>query len=379
MWSARGMIGRGLSLFVAPAVERAVCLPGQSSTTDAPDGGVQLRPRHVVVYATLPYLRGGYSIEGQVDIESDFMFDGATQTSTSSVEGQRVHATRNVSRIEFARGHEVTLRSLNSRTLWVRIAAPSRTLVAETVELMRTVLALAADSNPTWICWRSQFGGRGRLGLAGRTADPRRNLRKSIVSGECGPGALTEFTKSAWASEQARPGTCEDLRALEIGRMLGGSITPAWLLLSAVLLENLARAACRRLQLRRDERAIPKEMARLVIERLKELECDASLRERVSGLLDSTGNARGADWLHALRARYPGVLTPDDVKSWRRLRNPLAHGETRVEARSALDDYYRVCNATNKVACLLLEYRGPYADHGPESRGVRRLDITSVP
>jgi hypothetical protein len=200
-------------------------------------------------------------------------------------------------------------------------------------------------------------------------------MRFAIVSSPCGPEALQRFMRCAWAAEQRSPGLLEELKVLEVGRMLGPPLTPVWLLTAAVLLESLAGLVSRRLALEKRRAALPAEKVDLVLKALREDDAHRQHVKRIENLLTNAGNPRVQDALHTLKSRFPGVLTEADIKSWGRLRHPLAHGDMHALKGGGLEDFFRVCNAANKLVCLVLGYDGPYVDHDPASEGIRQLDL----
>jgi len=100
-----------------------------------------------------------------------------------------------------------------------------------------------------------------------------------------------------------------------------------------------------------------------LFEWVKAAPVDDRLRERARSAIGSMKSNRAVDKMHALAAI--GAIDPQDIVSWKFVRNPSAHGSFQInenEIQELLDHTYRLVTMVHKLAFLIIGYSGTYTD-----------------
>ena len=90
---------------------------------------------------------------------------------------------------------------------------------------------------------------------------------------------------------------------------------------------------------------------------------DASLTKRASQIMGGMKSSSASDRLHVLASI--GVISKEDIKAWKSIRNAAAHGGLEVdpsELQSLLERVYRLVAMVYKLAFFRIGYQGVYMD-----------------
>lgn len=103
-----------------------------------------------------------------------------------------------------------------------------------------------------------------------------------------------------------------------------------------------------------------------------------NLRGRIIGFLKSMNNPSSSDLLHRLEGL--GVISRNEVKAWKKLRHPSAHGSLNVEESALQDimnDIHKVSTLVYKLVFLIIGYSGKYHDRS-DVWSIRDFDATKI-
>lgn len=106
-------------------------------------------------------------------------------------------------------------------------------------------------------------------------------------------------------------------------------------------------------------------------------ECELSIKRRLGGIINQMkSNKNATARLNALLDR--GVITKNEIDSWKRCRNSYAHGyyPKQLPNQKDFDDIGRMTTLLHKIIFQAIGYSGKYTDYG--QRGWPTLDFRPV-
>lgn len=112
-----------------------------------------------------------------------------------------------------------------------------------------------------------------------------------------------------------------------------------------------------------------------ILEAIKSCKAQTKIIERACSAIGGMKSIRAQDRFYALEK--VGAITEDEIKSWRDLRNPAAHGSLEVgseEFQEVLDKVFKVIQLIYKLTFFIIEYQGRYTDYGTRGWPVKTYD-----
>lgn len=112
---------------------------------------------------------------------------------------------------------------------------------------------------------------------------------------------------------------------------------------------------------------------------VKKAPVEQSLRERALSAMGSMKSNRAVDKMYALSK--VGAIDEEEIKSWKFLRNPSAHGTFEIDEdkfQELLDHVHRVIALIYKLTFLTIGYAGKYSDYGHHGWRSRDYDAPSI-
>ncbi len=374
LWSIHGVTTDGFMLELTGTFpDRAA---GLDETTHARLGEARLTFRPPVVTLAKvhegPNALVGACRSGLVAGCPELPWQAATRSHVSSPIGVEDGEAVDAECVKFPNGDQIALRRAGDNQIRCRVltAVPARfTPLADDVPL---ALGIASGSFCRWLCWTEEVSferrHENRIFLA---SPPRASGRRfAPLDGQAPPEHRSLETLMVRVID-----------ACSGDRELAKILAMMWLcwnppetymqstgLLAATVLEGMfKRVYPDRLKSKVPALELPdppsKEEIKRVRESLAGSSIGAKLLDRVLGFLGKTRETSGADLLHALKRVRPDVVSEQEIKAWKDIRHPSAHGDFSCEPNDYMRSMEQVFNVMNKLVFLLVGYQGPFRDY----------------
>lgn len=270
-------------------------------------------------------------------------------------------------------GYTIQMRSLDDHGVQCHLVAQAHIPLDDLSNYLGMAMALATGAHARWLCYEGKESGQQQLFLAvPPKAGPdfpihyfapidHRTMLKDRP-------ALKRFLVCVIDRCLENPDLYMFLNQMCLCWDAIGTTLQVDALVAASVLEGYLNKLSRFMDLEAISSVAPEEQAalRAALEASPEI-ANSPLLPRLQGFVQSMGQVRAKDVLHALQGGDRPLFSAEEVKAWGKMRNPLAHGsfwlKTHGEHQNLATRYDHVRNMLNKLVMATVGYSGAYCDY----------------
>jgi len=310
--------------------------------------------------------------EGILKCSADLPYGETEEVSRKSAYGAEFPSHLIVATGQLSDGYHFFLRRMTNCHVQCRITGPDDGRIEDMSHSFALALELVTGAHCRWVSWREETKGGFAIFLGEPPYDP--SIRFPLMHSRVKYDDFKKFIRLVAETLSKQPDLRKGLSLPELAWPPKGAYLNIIALLSAVVAEALLRSFCNALPGTGSVKPVEEDQLSSFGALLNQGPfADHALSGRVSGMLDMLRQVRPTDVLYAVRSAKPQLFVDDEIKAWKQLRHPAAHGKLDSSAPDFLRQVALVCNLINKIIMCVVGYEGQFVDYSTIDWGLNHF------
>jgi hypothetical protein len=358
----------GMLMDDSPQSELGIPVLGQSV------GGriLRFRPNHIAFVqqkhrSILPVA----TREGILQCPTDLPWRESEHVETKSPMGGVSETRWNCDSGQLASGFHFLLRAISKTQLHCRISGPDNGQLPGITKHLETGLGIATGAHCAWLSWSEESKEAMQIFFTNPIHTP--GFRLAPIDRGVPDGSLLDFLRLLSEACAVQSDLLNEISAVSLCWTPPGTFLEIIILISCCVLEYLATTQKDRIPGANTIPPPPLEEIEKLKKVLSEAPFEEQFRSRLKGMTSHLHESRASDVLFAVAKTAPYIISEEEAKSWKSLRNTFAHGRFENNDPALMRKTAHVFNMINKIVFCMVKYRGIYRDYQLPNWGHNRF------